>query len=138
MSHTRYEPRVTRVQRSELAVPGSNPGMFEKAASSNADYVFLDLEDAVAPDDKEQARRNVIEALNDIDWRGRGKPSRCGLTASTPTTCTATWWMSSSKPATSSTPSSSQSGVSSDVYMVDAMVSQIELAQKIEGSIRKT
>ena len=73
MSHTRYEPRVTRVQRSELAVPGSNPGMFEKAASSTADYVFLDLEDAVAPDDKEQARRNVIEALNDIDWRGRGE-----------------------------------------------------------------
>jgi malyl-CoA/(S)-citramalyl-CoA lyase len=42
--------------------------MFEKAATSKADVVFLDLEDAVAPDDKEQARKNIIQALNDIDW----------------------------------------------------------------------
>ncbi len=35
--------------------------------------MFLDLEDAVAPGDKEQARRNVIEGLRDIDWRGLGK-----------------------------------------------------------------
>ncbi|OGA45624.1 MAG: malyl-CoA lyase, partial [Betaproteobacteria bacterium RIFCSPLOWO2_12_FULL_62_58] len=42
--------------------------LFEKAAQSAADVIFLDLEDAVAPDDKEQARRNVIAALNDIDW----------------------------------------------------------------------
>jgi len=57
-----------RVNRSELAVPGSSPHMFEKAARSAADVVFLDLEDAVAPDMKEEARRNVIEAINDIDW----------------------------------------------------------------------
>ena len=56
------------MHRSELAVPGSAPGMFEKAATSKADVVFLDLEDAVAPDDKEQARKNIIQALNDIDW----------------------------------------------------------------------
>ncbi|MGH8489397.1 MAG: aldolase/citrate lyase family protein, partial [Gammaproteobacteria bacterium] len=55
MSHTRYEPARQRVQRSELAVPGSNPGMIEKAAQSEADFVFLDVEDAVAPDDKERA-----------------------------------------------------------------------------------
>ena len=73
MSHTIYKPIRNRVQRSELAVPGSNPGMFEKAAASAADFVFLDLEDAVAPDDKETARRNVIQALGDIDWRGAGK-----------------------------------------------------------------
>ncbi|MDH3279594.1 MAG: aldolase/citrate lyase family protein, partial [Gammaproteobacteria bacterium] len=48
MSHTRYEPTHPRVQRSELAVPGSNPGMFDKALNSEADFVFLDLEDAVA------------------------------------------------------------------------------------------
>jgi citrate lyase subunit beta/citryl-CoA lyase len=47
--------------------------MFEKALSSAADYIFLDLEDAVAPADKEQARRNVIMALNQYDWRGQGK-----------------------------------------------------------------
>jgi malyl-CoA/(S)-citramalyl-CoA lyase len=43
-------------------VPGSNPGMFEKAAKSAADIIFLDCEDAVAPDDKEQARKNIIQA----------------------------------------------------------------------------
>jgi malyl-CoA/(S)-citramalyl-CoA lyase len=42
--------------------------MFEKAANSEADVVFLDVEDAVAPDDKAQARKNIIQGLNDIDW----------------------------------------------------------------------
>ena len=73
MSHTRYEPARPRVQRSELAVPGSNPAMFAKALESDADYIFLDLEDAVAPADKEQARINVIAALRQYDWRGHGK-----------------------------------------------------------------
>ena len=59
-----------RLHRSELAVPGSNTRMLEKAPNSGADVVFLDLEDAVAPDDKAQARKNVIEALNDLDWSG--------------------------------------------------------------------
>ena len=57
-----------RLNRSELAIPGSQPNMFEKAAKLDVDVIFLDLEDAVAPDEKEQARKNVIEALNDIDW----------------------------------------------------------------------
>ncbi|MGH3843328.1 MAG: HpcH/HpaI aldolase/citrate lyase family protein [Pseudonocardiaceae bacterium] len=65
--------RRPRLQRSELAVPGSNTSFIDKAADSAADFVFLDLEDAVAPADKEQARRNVIEALRDIDWAGKGK-----------------------------------------------------------------
>jgi citrate lyase subunit beta/citryl-CoA lyase len=73
MSHTRYDLRRQRLQRSELAVPGSNQKMIERAAESEADYVFLDIEDAVAPADKEQARANIIKALNDIDWRARGK-----------------------------------------------------------------
>ena len=59
-----------RLHRSELAVPGSNPDMLKKAPSLGADMVFLDLEDAVAPDDKEQARKNVIHALNTYDWSG--------------------------------------------------------------------
>lgn len=58
----------TRLFRSELAVPGSQPKMFEKAARSAADAVYLDLEDAVAFDDKAAARANVVAALNDIDW----------------------------------------------------------------------
>ncbi len=68
MSFKIVEQAPARLNRSELAVPGSNPSLFEKAAKSEADVIFLDLEDAVAPDDKPQARRNVIEALNDIDW----------------------------------------------------------------------
>jgi citrate lyase beta subunit len=73
MSHTLHPLRQPRLQRSELAVPGSNTSFIDKAADSAADVVFLDLEDAVAPADKEQARRNTIEALRDIDWAGKGK-----------------------------------------------------------------
>ena len=68
MSFTIIEQARSRIHRSELAVPGSNPAMFEKAANSEADVVFLDVEDAVAPDDKAQARKNIIQGLNDIDW----------------------------------------------------------------------
>lgn len=68
MSFFPIEPAPARLNRSELAVPGSQPNMFEKAAKSNADVVFLDLEDAVAPDEKPQARKNIIKALNELDW----------------------------------------------------------------------
>jgi malyl-CoA/(S)-citramalyl-CoA lyase len=61
----------TRPHRSELAVPGTNVRAMEKAPALGADVVFLDLEDAVAPDDKERARANVIDALLAHDW------SRC-------------------------------------------------------------
>jgi malyl-CoA/(S)-citramalyl-CoA lyase len=57
-----------RLHRSELAVPGSNVRMLEKAPSLGADIVMLDLEDAVAPDDKVQARANIIAALNELDF----------------------------------------------------------------------
>jgi malyl-CoA/(S)-citramalyl-CoA lyase len=68
MSFTLVEQAPARLNRSELAVPGSSPQFFEKAAKGAADVIFLDLEDAVAPDDKEKARKNIIQALNDIDW----------------------------------------------------------------------
>ena len=68
MSFTSIEPATARLQRSELAVPGSNTALFEKAAQSAADIVFLDLEDAVAPDDKAQARKNIVQGLNEVDW----------------------------------------------------------------------
>ncbi len=68
MSFTVVEPARERLNRSELAVPGSRTELFEKAARSAADVVFLDLEDAVAPGDKPQARRNIIAALNEVDW----------------------------------------------------------------------
>ena len=73
MSHQYYKPAKSRLQRSELAVPGSSPKMFEKALNSNADYIFLDLEDAVSPNDKISARQNVIKALKEINWREKGK-----------------------------------------------------------------
>lgn len=68
MSFHAVEQAQARLNRSELAVPGSQPQLFEKAAQSAADVVFLDLEDAVAPDDKAQARRNIIQAIGDINW----------------------------------------------------------------------
>ncbi|HEY2602289.1 MAG TPA: CoA ester lyase [Thermoleophilaceae bacterium] len=61
-------PERTRLHRSELAVPGSNVRMLEKAPLLGADIVMLDLEDAVAPADKEQARTNIIGALGELDW----------------------------------------------------------------------
>ena len=71
MSFKIIDQAQPRLNRSELAVPGSNPALFEKAANSKVDVIFLDLEDAVAPDEKEQARKNIIEALNDLDWKGK-------------------------------------------------------------------
>jgi malyl-CoA/(S)-citramalyl-CoA lyase len=62
--------RKDRLHRSELAVPGTNERAMEKAPTLGADVVFLDLEDAVAPDDKERARANIIEALGTQDWSG--------------------------------------------------------------------
>ena len=64
MSHKYYKPARSRLQRSELAVPGSSPKMFEKALNSSADYIFLDLEDAVSPNDKISARANIINLPN--------------------------------------------------------------------------
>jgi malyl-CoA/(S)-citramalyl-CoA lyase len=61
-------PTKTRLHRSELAVPGSNVRMLEKAPGLGADVAMLDLEDAVAPDDKEQARINIVDALREQDW----------------------------------------------------------------------
>ncbi len=61
-------PRLTRLQRSELAVPATSPKFFAKAAACAADSIFLDLEDAVAPTHKEQARTQAIDALNHVDW----------------------------------------------------------------------
>ena len=136
MSHTRYAPVRQRLQRSELAVPGSNPALFAKAAASDVDYVFLDLEDAVAPGDKEQARRNVIKGLGDIDWRGVGK------TISVRINGIDTHYMyrdvvdvveqAGEHLDTILIP---KVGVPADVYMVDAMVTQIEEAKGLTNAI---
>src|SRR5262245_33441883 len=67
MSFKIVEQAPARLNRSELAVPGSQPQLFEKAANSAADVVFMDLGDAVAPDDQAKARKNVIAGIRDID-----------------------------------------------------------------------
>jgi citrate lyase beta subunit len=136
MSHTLYEASVQRVQRCELAVPGSNPGMFEKAMKSGVDFVFLDLEDAVAPDDKLQARKNVIEALNDLDWKGHG------VTVSVRINGLDTQYMvrdvvdlverAGAKVDTVLIP---KVGVYADVYMVEAMLNQLERQQSLKNKI---
>ena len=63
-----------RARRSQLSVPGSNDKMLQKAAASAADHVFCDLEDAVAPNAKLEARSKTCWALNNLDW---GKKTRC-------------------------------------------------------------
>jgi citrate lyase subunit beta/citryl-CoA lyase len=63
--------RPFRSRRSCLAVPGSSVKMLDKAQGLPADMVFLDLEDAVAPLAKEEARKNIVAALNDGDWGGK-------------------------------------------------------------------
>ncbi len=136
MSHTRFEPVCQRVQRSELAVPGSNPKMIEKALHCDADYVFLDLEDAVAPGDKLQARKNVIEALNSLDWKSAGK------TISVRINGLDTHYMyrdvvdvveqAGSKLDTILVP---KVGVPGDLYTVDVLLTQMEEAKGIKHRI---
>ena len=130
MSHTLHPMRKPRLQRSELAVPASNPAMIDKAAEGPADYVFLDLEDAIAPSEKLQARKNAIQALNDIDWAARGK------TVSVRINGLDTHYMyrdvvdvmeqAGDRVHTLLVP---KVGVTGDLYMVEAMVNQIEQAK---------
>src|SRR6266542_2002875 len=65
-----------RPRRSCLAVPGSSVKMLDKAQGLPADQVFLDLEDAVAPLAKPEARKNVVAALNEGDWGGKTRVVR--------------------------------------------------------------
>lgn len=134
MSFTQYEQARARLQRSELAVPGSSPGMFEKAAKSEADYIFLDCEDAVVPDDKPQARKNIIQALNDIDWGDKVMSVRInGLD---------THYMyrdvvdiaeqAGKRLDTILIP---KAGTASDVYVVDCLLTQIETARGLKHRI---
>jgi len=136
MSHKFYEPARPRLQRSELAVPGSSPKMFEKALNSSADYIFLDLEDAVSPNDKISARANVIKALKEINWKEKGK------TISVRINSLDTHYMYSDlieiveqageRIDTILIP---KAGTASDVYMVDCLLTQIETNKKFKNKI---
>ena len=134
MSFTIVEQCTARLNRSELAVPGSNPSFLEKAAKSPADVIFLDLEDAVAPDDKVQARKNIIEALNDLDWGGRTLAVRVnGLD---------THYMYrdvidilEQAPGKLDLIMIPKAGTAADIYALDMLVTQVEDATKVEKRI---
>jgi citrate lyase subunit beta/citryl-CoA lyase len=110
--------------------------MFRKALEGDADYVFLDLEDAVAPGDKAQARLNVIAALLEHEWQERGK------TISVRINGIDTHYMyrdvvdvveqAGHRLDTVLIP---KVGVPADVYLVDALLTQIEEAKKIPHRI---
>ena len=136
MSFTLYPLKQQRLQRSELAVPGSNPTMIEKALVSAADYVFLDCEDAVAPPDKEQARKNIIQALNDLDWKGHGKTVSVRINGLDTHYCCRDVVdiveQAGSKLDTILIP---KVGVPADVYAIESFVSQIEVAKGFTNKI---
>ena len=136
MSHKYYKPAKTRLHRSELAVPGSSPQMFEKALNSAADYIFLDLEDAVSPNDKISARANVIKALNEMNWREKGK------TISVRINSLDTHYMYSDLVEIVEQAGKNidtilvpKVGTGSDVYMVDCLLAQIETNKKLKSKI---
>lgn len=65
----RVQPAApARLNRCQLFGPGIRPALFEKMAKSAADVINLDLEDSVAPNDKPEARRNIIAAISGVDW----------------------------------------------------------------------
>ena len=115
----------SRPNRCQLFGPGSRPALFEKMAASAADVVNLDLEDAVAPDDKIEARKNIIQAINDVDWGNKTVSVRInGL--DTP------YWVRDVVDVMEQTNGRldlimiPKAGNAKDVYAVDAMVSAIE------------
>ena len=73
MSHRRVPVSSPRLRRCLLAVPASSMKMMTKALTTDADAVFLDLEDAVSADEKVAARQTAISAIRDLDWKGHGK-----------------------------------------------------------------
>jgi malyl-CoA/(S)-citramalyl-CoA lyase len=133
MSFTTIEQATPRLHRSELAVPGTNPALFKKAAQSAADIIFLDCEDAVAPDDKEQARKNIIQGLNELDWGSKTMMVRInGLDTH--------YMYRDVVDIVEECPRLDmilipKVGVAQDVYAVDMLVSQIESAKKRDKRI---
>ena len=118
---------VARLNRCQLFGPGSRPDIFEKMAKSAADVINLDLEDSVAPGDKEKARLNVIDAINSIDWKNKTVSVRIN-SLDTPY-----WYRDiiellencSERLDNLTIP---KAGCAADIYAVDALVSSLEQA----------
>src|SRR5690606_37513023 len=125
----RLQPAApARPNRCQLFGPGSRPALFEKMAASAADVINLDLEDSVAPADKPQARTNIIEAVNTIDWGKKTLSVRInGL--DTP------WWYRDVVDLLEQAGERLDQimipkvGCAADVYAVDALVTAVERAK---------
>ncbi|KMW59061.1 Malyl-CoA lyase [Candidatus Rhodobacter oscarellae] len=119
---------AARPNRCQLFGPGSNTKLFEKMAASAADVINLDLEDSVAPSDKDAARANVIEAINSVDWGKKTLSVRInGLD-------TPYWYRDVVDLMEQAGPRLDQImipkvGCAADVYAVDALVTAIETAK---------
>jgi malyl-CoA/(S)-citramalyl-CoA lyase len=125
----RIQPQPpARPNRCQLFGPGSRPAIFQKMAGSAADVINIDLEDSVAPSDKDSARANVIAATRDVDWGTKTLSVRInGL--DTP------WWyrdvvdlleQGSDRLDLIMIP---KVGCAADLYAVDALVTAIERAK---------
>jgi malyl-CoA/(S)-citramalyl-CoA lyase len=123
-----------RPNRCQLFGPGSRPALFEKMAASAADVINLDLEDSVAPGDKDAARENVVAATRDVDWGGKHLSVRInGL--DTP------WWYRDVVDLLERAGERLDAimipkvGCAADVYAVDALVTAAERAKGREKPI---
>jgi malyl-CoA/(S)-citramalyl-CoA lyase len=124
-----FQPSRPRLNRSQLAVPGSNRRFLEKATSLPADIIMFDLEDAVAPDEKEQARSNVVQAINDLGWGERTLSVRInGL--DTPYMYRDLIDLAEQAGDRLDLVMVPKTGTAADVYTVDVLLTQIEAAKR--------
>ena len=117
-----------RPNRCQLFGPGSRPAIFEKMAASEADVINLDLEDSVAPDDKPEARKNIIQAIGDINWGSKTLSVRINSLD------TSFWYRDVIDLLENASERIDQImipkvGNASDIYAVDALVTAIESAK---------
>ncbi len=131
----RIQPAApARPNRCQLFGPGSRPAIFEKMAASDADVINLDLEDSVAPSDKDSARANIIKAISDIDWGNKTLSVRInGLD-------TPYWYRDVVDLLEQAGPRLDQImipkvGCAADVYAVDALATAVETAMGREKKI---
>src|SRR5215216_4873546 len=113
--------RPARLRRSQLSVPGSSEKMLRGGAASAADHVFCDLEDAVAPSAKVEARDKIAWALNNLDW---GKKTRCVRVNDVHTEWCHGDIITITKPC-----------VAADVIFVDRLLEQLEKRLKLQKRI---
>ena len=125
----RIQPAApARPNRCQLFGPGSRPAIFEKMAASDADVINLDLEDSVAPNDKAEARKNIIAATHDVEWGNKYLTVRInGLD-------TPYWYRDVVDLLENASDRLDQImipkvGCAADVYAVDALVTAIEAAK---------